>query len=142
MRQPSGKTGSLRPSQDRAKREPSSLILNPLSLVLNSAMHHGSDDPARPSVSRYQTALRSHSPYGRTRPSTPAGVEGRATGIFIALARLEDRLFSNNTRPLNPGQFATRIRNHPVPAQQMHGFPSLILEDHSISPEMLRVARR
>src|ERR1700676_4255797 len=69
-------------------------------------------------------------------------VEGRATRIFIALARLDTRLFPNTTRPLDLGQFATCVRDHPVPAQQLHRFPSLVLDDHSISPEILRAAWR
>ncbi len=64
-------------------------------------------------------------------------VERRTTRIFIALARLEHWLFPNNAGPLDLGQFATRVRDHPVPVQQLHRFPSLILDDHSISPEVL-----
>jgi hypothetical protein len=29
-----------------------------------------------------------------------------------------------------------------VPVQQLHRFPPLIIDDHSISPEVLRAARR
>jgi len=37
------------------------------------------------------------------------GVERRAAGIFIALARLEDWLLPDNTWPLDLSQFATRV---------------------------------
>jgi hypothetical protein len=69
-------------------------------------------------------------------------VERRATRIFKDLSRLEDRLLPDDTRSFNLGQFATRIRDHPMPAQKMHRFPSLILDDHSISPKILRTVRR
>src|ERR1035438_4039290 len=69
-------------------------------------------------------------------------VERRATRVFKALSRLEDRLLPDNTWSLDLVQFATRIRDHPVPAQPMHRFPSLIRDDHSISPKILRAVRR
>src|ERR1019366_3800240 len=69
-------------------------------------------------------------------------VERRATRVFKALSWLEDRLLPDDTWSFDLGQFATRIRDHPVPAQQMHRFPSLILDDHSISPKILRAVRR
>jgi hypothetical protein len=61
-------------------------------------------------------------------------VEGRTARICIALAGLEEWLLPNNTRPLDLGQFATCIRNHPMPASQLNCFPSLILDGHSIGP--------
>src|ERR1700757_1464515 len=69
-------------------------------------------------------------------------VERRATCIFKALSRLQDRLLPNNTGSFDLGQFSTRIRDHPVPAQQAHRFLSLILDDHPIGPEILRTVRR
>jgi len=69
-------------------------------------------------------------------------VERRATCIFKALAGFEDWLLPNNTRPLDLSQFAPRIRNHPMAAQQLDRFPSLILDDDSICPEILRAVRR
>src|ERR1700722_2150020 len=65
-------------------------------------------------------------------------VERRATRIFKTLSRLQNRLFPHNTWSFHLGQFAARIRDHPVAAQQMHRLPSLILDDHSISPKILR----
>ena len=69
-------------------------------------------------------------------------VERRATCIFKALSRLEDRLHPDDTWSLDLGQIASRICDHPVPAQQLHCFRSLILYDHSISPKILRALRR
>jgi len=69
-------------------------------------------------------------------------VERRATRILKTFSWLEDWLLPDNTWSFDLGQFATRIRDHPVPAQQMHRFLSLILDDHSISPEILRAVRR
>src|SRR5580704_6241821 len=42
-------------------------------------------------------------------------VEGRTARVCIVLARLEEWLLPNDTRPLDLGQFATGICNHPVP---------------------------
>ena len=69
-------------------------------------------------------------------------VERRATRVSKALSRLENRLLSDNTWSLDLGQFTTRIRDHPVPAQQLHRFATLVHDDHSISPEILRTFRR
>jgi hypothetical protein len=69
-------------------------------------------------------------------------VERRATRILKTLSWLEDRLLPDNTWSFDLGQFATRIRDHPVPAEQLHRFSSVVLDDHSISPEILRAVRR
>ena len=72
----------------------------------------------------------------------PRRVEGSAAGVFIALARLEYGLLPNHPRPLDFIQFAASIRDHPVPAQQLHCFPTLILDGHAIGPDILRTPRR
>jgi len=69
-------------------------------------------------------------------------VERAAARIFEALAGLEDWLLANDTRPLDLCEFTTRICDHPVPAQKLYRFESLVLDDHAISPEILRVFRR
>ena len=73
---------------------------------------------------------------------TRRSIKGHPTRIFMALSGLEQRLFPNNAGPLDLGQLTTRIRDHPVPAQQLHCFPSCILDDYAICPEVLRVVRR
>ena len=70
------------------------------------------------------------------------GVERRATCIFKALTGLQDWLLPYNPRPFDFGEFAARICNHPVPAQQLDRFVPLILNGHAISPEILRLVRR
>jgi hypothetical protein len=69
-------------------------------------------------------------------------VKRRAASIFKALSRLQHRLLPDDTWSLDLGQFATRICDHPVPAQQLHRLRSLILDSHSISPKILRAGRR
>ena len=75
-----------------------------------------------------------HHPRGRVEMST--------TRVCITLARLEEWLLPNHTRPLDLCQFTARIRDHPMPASQLNRFPSLILNGHSIGPEILRITRR
>jgi hypothetical protein len=78
-----------------------------------------------------------------TSPHHPRrSVEMSTTRVCIALARLEEWLLPNNARALHLGQFAARIRDHPMPASQLHRFPSRILDGHSIGPEILRITRR
>jgi hypothetical protein len=69
-------------------------------------------------------------------------VQRRATRIFKALSRFEDRLLPHNTGSFDLRQFSSCICDHPVPAQQVHRFRSLILDDHSICPKILRVVWR
>ena len=73
---------------------------------------------------------------------SPRRVERCATRIFESLARFENWLFPDNARPLDLVQLATSIGDHPVPAQQMNRFASLIFDDHPVSPEILRILRR
>ena len=75
-----------------------------------------------------------HHPRGRVEMST--------TRVCITLARLEAWFLPNNTCALDLGQFTARIRDHPMPASQLHRFPSLVLDGHSIGPEILRITRR
>lgn len=69
-------------------------------------------------------------------------VKKRTAAVRMTFARLEKWLLPNHARSLDLGQFAARIRDHPVPAQQMHRLVPLILDKHSISPKILRAVRR
>lgn len=73
---------------------------------------------------------------------SPGRVQWCTACIFKALTRPENWLLSDNARSLDLSQFATGIRDHPVPAQQMHRFFTLIFDDHPIGPEVLRDLRR
>jgi hypothetical protein len=78
----------------------------------------------------FHLVLSTHHPRRRVEMST--------TRVCITLARLEEWLLPNSTRALNLGQFGTRIRDHPMPASQLHRFPSMILDGHYIGPEIVR----
>ena len=69
-------------------------------------------------------------------------VERGTTRVCKTLAGLEEWLLPNHTGSLDLGEFAACIGDHPVPASQLNGFPSLILDGHSIGPEILRISRR
>src|SRR5512135_1263475 len=68
--------------------------------------------------------------------------EGRAAGVFVGLAGLQDRLLADHSRAPDFLHPPHGIGDAPMPAPQLYGLAAVILDPHVIGPDVMIVRGR